>query len=201
MVSPSSTASEASQAASPGREGTVRRRPGASSRLRAGAPGSSTPLTGRGGIVVIFAVGLLGALLARFPGFGLLTGVGFVVGCLLAALATRAADLLTLVVSPPLAFFLVIMISELLAALGTESAWRSLIVGLMTTLASTAPWLFLGTALVLGIAIPRGLLANIRELRRRLAGLRLFHEEENADPVRWDESPRRDRRLPHGDVD
>jgi uncharacterized protein DUF6542 len=170
------------------------RRQESSVRRRAQAR-PTVSLTGRGGIVVVFVAGLAGALLSRWLGVGLLAGFGFVVGCVLAALATRQADLLTLVVSPPLVFFVVTLLAELLSSLTEESLWRAVLVGLVTSLAATAPWLFLGTLLVALITIPRGLPAALRELRTRLAGSRLFEEDDNADPVRWDESPPR----PHVD--
>ena len=83
------------------------------------------------------------------------------------------------------------------------SLLRALTVGLLTSLASTAPWLFFGTLLVLVITVFRGLPANVRELRGKLVGVRLFEKEDNENPVRWDESPTTtaERRLHHGDVD
>jgi hypothetical protein len=158
---------------------------------------SATTLTGRGGVVIIFVLGLLGALASHWLETGLLAGLGFVAGCVLAALATRPADLLSLSVCPPLVFLVLTLVAEVLTALGQDSLLRSVLVGLATSLAATAPWLFLGTALVVGIAIPRGLPATVRELRDRLAGSRILQEDENEDPVRWDESPR----LHHGEVD
>ncbi|SEG44123.1 hypothetical protein SAMN04489712_105234 [Thermomonospora echinospora] len=163
---------------------------------RAGRRSAAT-VTGRGGVVIIFALGLLGALLSRWLGVGLLAGLGFMAGCVLAALATRPADLLSLSVCPPLLFLGLTLLAEILTTLGEESLLRGVLVGMVTSLATTAPWLFLGTALVVAIAIPRGLPAAVRDLRDRLAGSRILQEDENEDPVRWDESPR----LHHGEVD
>ncbi|WP_285491999.1 DUF6542 domain-containing protein [Actinomadura sp. NBRC 104425] len=182
-----------------------RRGRGAAARSRAGGPGGSpTTLTGRGGIVVIFAAGLVGALLSRWLDWELPAGAGFVAGCVLAVLTTRPADLLTLVVSPPLVFLAATVLAEFLTTLGQGSMLRGVTVGVLTSLATTAPWLFLGTLLVLLLSLPRGLPANVRELRAKLARTRLFEEEENENPVRWDESPdspRDRRRLHHGEVD
>ncbi|WP_084264984.1 DUF6542 domain-containing protein [Actinomadura macra] len=204
-----STVDDAPGGASPAPGGQVRRQRGTSSRARSDAAsatrGPMTPvtLTGRGGIVVMFATGLVCALLSRWFGVGLLAGGGFAVGCALAAFATRPADLLTLAVSPPLVFFAATFTAVLLDTLGDGSLLRGLTVGVLTALASTAPWLFFGTLLVLVIGLFRGLPANVRELRGKLVGVRLFEKEENADPVQWDDSPSsaRARRLPHGDVD
>lgn len=157
--------------------GSVRRR----------SRGSSITLTGRGGIVVVFGTGLLGALLAQWLDTPMLFGIAFVVGCVLAALATRPADLLTLAVSPPVAFLAAAFVAELVGALGGGSVLRGVLVGLLGTLATGAPWLFLGTLLVVGVTLPRGLLAGFRDLRDRLAGSRLFDEDPDEDPVRWDE--------------
>jgi hypothetical protein len=97
----------------------------------------------------------------------------------------------------------VTVLAEFLTTLGQGSMLRGVAVGLMTAMATTAPWLFLGTLLVLLISLPRGLPRNIRELRAKLVRTRLFEEDENENPVRWDESPAApgDRRLPHGDID
>ncbi|MFI0351563.1 DUF6542 domain-containing protein [Actinomadura sp. 9N407] len=151
--------------------------------------GPAITLTGRGGVVVLFAVGLLGALPARWFDAPLLAGAGFAIGCVLAALATRPADLLTLAVSPPAVFLVITLIAETVTAIGEPSMLRGAALGVLASLASTAPWLFGGTVLVLAITVPRGLPANIRELRGRLAGSRLFETEENENPVRWEEPP------------
>lgn len=158
---------------------TVREASGDASPTAPGGPvrrqpsGSSITLTGRGGTVVVFGAGLVGALLSDWLDVALLAGLGFVTGCVLAALTTRQADLLTLAVSPPAVFFAVTLVTEFVTTLGEGSLLRGMAVGLVTSLAGTAPWLFLGTLLVIVITIPRGLLGNIRELRSRLAGSRL----------------------------
>ncbi|WP_242614498.1 DUF6542 domain-containing protein [Actinomadura roseirufa] len=168
----------------------MRRQRGASpsrarSRRDAAAP---VTLTGRGGIVVMFAAALVCALLSRWFDLPLLAGGGFAVGCLAAAFATRPADLLTITVSPPLVFFAATFLAVLVTTLGDGSLLRGLTVGVLTALAATAPWLFFGTLLVLVVGLFRGLPANVRELRGKLVGVRLFEKEENENPVRWDES-------------
>ncbi|TDD82553.1 hypothetical protein E1298_22600 [Actinomadura rubrisoli] len=185
----------------------MRRQRGASpSRARtrsAASPAATVTLTGRGGIVVMFGTGLVCALLSRWFGVPLLAGGGFAIGCVLAAFATRPSDLLTLVVSPPLVFFTATFAAVFVTTLGEGSLLRGLTVGVLTALAATAPWLFFGTLLVLVITLFRGLPANVRELRGKLVGVRLFEKDEAENPVRWDESPSsgQDRRLHHGEVD
>ncbi|MFC6878298.1 DUF6542 domain-containing protein [Actinomadura yumaensis] len=172
-------------------------------RQRPSAPAArQAALTGRGGVVVMFGAALLGGLTARWFGVDVLAGAGFTAGCVLAALATRPADLLTLAVSPPLVFLVATALAVLATSAGDGSLLTSVSVGVLAALSTTAPWLFLGTILVLAITAPRGLVANARELRGKLVGSRLFEQEENENPVRWDESPARERpRLPHGEVD
>ena len=151
---------------------------------------SSITLTGRGGLAVIFGTTLLGSLLGSesLLDIGLLPGLSFVIGCVLAALRTRPADLLTVAVSPPALFFAVAIITSVVDAFGGGGARsQSVFVGLLTMLASSAPWLFLGTILVIAIMIPRGLLTDLRDLRTRLTGGYRSEDGYDDDPVRWDE--------------
>lgn len=187
--------------ASPASGGPVSRQHGARSRSASAGP---ITLTGRGGIVVMFATGVVCGLLSRWFGVGILAGAGFAIGCALAAFATRPADLLTLVVSPPLVFFAATLTVVFMTTLGDGSLLRGVTVGVFTALAGTAGWLFFGTLLVLVICLARGLMTNVRELRDKLVGVRLFEKEENENPVRWDESPtttQERRPTHHGDVD
>ncbi|MEW2359560.1 DUF6542 domain-containing protein [Spirillospora sp. NPDC029432] len=151
--------------------------------------GAAITLTGRGGVVVLFAAGLLGALPARWFDAPLLAGAAFAIGCALAALATRPADLLTLAVSPPAVFLAVTLLAEIVTSIGEGSLLQGVALGVLASLAATAPWLFGGTLLLLAISVPRGLPAAVRDLRGRLAGGRLFETEENENPVRWEEPP------------
>ncbi|MEV5568435.1 DUF6542 domain-containing protein [Spirillospora sp. NPDC052269] len=191
-----STVREAPDGASPGPGGPVRQN-ASSRRSRPSGPSNPITLTGRGGVALILAAALLGALLARWVDVSLLAGGLFVAGCVLAALLTRPADLPTLVVSPPLACFAATVIAELAADGGPLT--RTLSLGLLSALAGIAPWLFLGTLLALGIAFPRGLPGAMRDLRARLARGRTLAEDDDVDPVRWEEPASRP--LPHGDVD
>ncbi|HEY4701404.1 MAG TPA: DUF6542 domain-containing protein, partial [Streptosporangiaceae bacterium] len=57
-----------------------------------------------------------------------------------------------------------------LAKLVSSSGGTSAAEGTLVTLATSAPWLFIGTALTIVIGLRRGLLGNIRELRQGLRG-------------------------------
>ncbi|GAA4208092.1 DUF6542 domain-containing protein [Microbispora amethystogenes] len=115
-------------------------------------------LTARGAIVMLFVITVVG-LLPKLP------GPAFVAGCLAAVLLVRPRDLLPLVVTPPLVFFLAALLVELLRSLGSGSMLPTFGLGMFTTLSSAAPWLFAGSALALGVAWVRGLPDNLRELR------------------------------------
>lgn len=155
-------------------------------------------------MAVIAVVELAARLLATQVGLGPIPGMLFVVACVVAAFMTRRSDQLTLAVSPPLIFFLVTLVVEFLKALGDASVLRVMVTGLLLGLGSDAPWLFLGTALTLGIGMTRGLPGALAALRKRLAettaakgksgsrhGGRRRHaaDEFDEDPVRWDVSP------------
>ncbi|MEU7688997.1 hypothetical protein FLW53_27820 [Microbispora sp. SCL1-1] len=114
-------------------------------------------LTARGAIVMLFVITLVG--------MPFLPGPAFVAGCLAAVLLVRPRDLLPLVVTPPLVFFAAALLVELVRALGSASTLPTFGLGMFTALSSGAPWLFLGSALALGIAWVRGLPDNVRELR------------------------------------
>ncbi|ADG89759.1 hypothetical protein TBS_31110 [Thermobispora bispora] len=118
-------------------------------------------LTARGAVVVLFMISLLGQFLAPGP--------VFVIGCVTVVLLVHRRDLLALAVTPPLVFFCAALFVEFIRALGSGSMLQALGLGLFTTLSSAAPWLFLGSALTLVLAWPRGLPANVRELRRELS--------------------------------
>ena len=123
-------------------------------------------LTGRGavlGMAVVFAVGLLAA---SWLGVTVLAGVFFVLGCGLAAWYTRPADLLTVVLTPPLLFSGALILVETLTASG--SVLLSVAAGSVVVLASVALWLAAGLVVTVAIAWHRGLLQCVRDLRRDL---------------------------------
>lgn len=176
------------KAASPPAGGAPRRPP---------AAGPAVTLTGRGGVVVVFSATLVGAIGGGLFGLHAAQGFLFVLGCLVAVLTTRRTDLLTLVVSPPVVFFAVSLLSAVVGSLGEHSFVISMLLTLVTTLTSSMPWLFVGAVLVVVIAVPRGLPANLRELSAGIAADNPFRgrtslrgrKGEDDDPVRWDETP------------
>src|SRR5262245_11669953 len=101
-------------------------------------------LTARGAVTLLFVITLLGQLIAPGP--------AFVLGCVVAVLLVNPRDLLPLVVTPPLIFFLAALFIEFVRALRTDNLLPSLALGLFTTLSGAAPWLLAGSALTLGIA-------------------------------------------------
>lgn len=139
----------------------------------ANAPAAGPPrLTGRGGALLIVLFSFAGTMIAHAASWPAVPGIAFTAACLLTATMVRPPDLLSLSVSPPLAFFASVVSAECVLALGNEGFTRVLLLGLASRLAEVAPWLFLGTALVLVIAVFRGLPGNLRELGDELNGRR-----------------------------
>ena len=144
------------------------RSPGAGPRP-AGTPDGGTVgvrLTGRGAILGLFVLSFLGILVSGWLSTGVLADLLFLLGCWAMACYTKPRDLLSVSVSPPLAFFFACVLAKLASSSGGTSAAE----GTLVTLATSAPWLFAGTALTIVIALRRGLLDNIRELRAGLQG-------------------------------
>lgn len=163
-------------------EEDVQRRRQRRRRQKKRAP--SLALTARGGIAAVFVLSLLGTLLD----FSFFPGLLFVAACALAAMFTKPADLPTLVVAPPLVYFLAVLVTEAAGGLAGGSLVRSLLVSVPLELGSRAPWLLAGTVLALVIALRRGLLEAWREISLKAAGFRLTQERHTEeDPVRWDE--------------
>jgi len=108
----------------------------------------------------------LGVLAASWLHWGPLAGGSFLVGTVAAAWYTKQRDLLTVAVSPPLLFFIVLVCVKALTADG--NIMLSTVEGTALTLANVAPWLFTGVALSLLIAWFRGLPRCIAQLRRDL---------------------------------
>ncbi|WP_046472217.1 DUF6542 domain-containing protein [Allosalinactinospora lopnorensis] len=161
-----------------------RRGPAKSARTapRAGTR-TSVRLTGRGGVAAIVLISLLAGLLAHATGLPAINGVAFTAACVLTPLLVRPTDLLSLSVSPPLAYLVAALLVEGLLGLGSGGFARSVAIGVGGRLADIAPWLFLGTALVLIIACFRGLPRNIRDLSDELNG-RTAHRRQPPPPSR-----------------
>lgn len=140
---------------------------------RAGAaPASERPLrlTARGGVFIIALLSFAGTMASHVTGWPAITGGAFTAACVLTALLVRPGDLLSLSVSPPLAYFSAAAAAEVLLTLGSDGFARAVLVGLAARLADVAPWLFLGTALVLVISVVRGLPSRLREFSDELNG-------------------------------
>ena len=119
--------------------------------LRLEPPGT-VRLTGLGAVAALFAACLFGLLFAFWTGWSALGNAFFLMSCGMVASYTRPSGLRAVVVSPPLVFFAGAVCVELLTAPDTFSAAA----GLLVMLATSAPWLFTGTALVIAIAFGRG---------------------------------------------
>jgi hypothetical protein len=141
--------------------------------------GSSVRLTGRGGVVVLFAACFGSLLLAAATGWAVLADVVFVMSCGLIACYTRPGGLRSVVVCPPLAFCTGSILAQLIIAPDTFSA----LTGILVTLGSSTLWLFAGTGLTMAIALGRGwrpetvlsVLANLRHALRESRGMRSLH--------------------------
>lgn len=129
---------------------------------------SATKLTARGAIALALLSTLAGHVLSAVFGLPILVGAAFLLGSLAGVLLVNARELLSLVVTPPLVFFAATLVVQIGSALAARSFLQSLAVGLYTSLSAGAPWLFAGSALVLGVAWRRGLRENVRELREEL---------------------------------
>lgn len=144
-------------------------------RRPAGSPGGAPAgvrLTGRGAVLAMFVLCLLGLLASVWLGWGPVAGVAFVAAAVLAAARTQRTDLLAVTVSPPALFLVAVIIVKGLTSSG--NVLLSTATGTLITLANTASWLLAGTALSLIIAFSRGLRGNVVTLGKELRG----------DPVR-----------------
>jgi hypothetical protein len=135
-------------------------------------PSGSVKLTGRGAVIGLFAASLLGLLLAAWTGWTAVADAIFVMSCGVVAYYTRARGLRTVMVCPPLAFFAGLVCAQFI----TEPDSFSAAEGILVTLATSAPWLFTGTALTIAIAFGRG----YRPTMRMPAGMRWLTEMRRA---------------------
>lgn len=133
---------------------------------------ASVRLTGRGGVVALFAACFLSLLLAAWTGWAMLADVVLVMTCGLVAGYTRPAGLRSVVVCPPLAFCAGSILAQLITAPDTFSA----LAGVLITLGTSTLWLLTGTVLTMAIALGRGwrpelpatVLGNLRVALREL---------------------------------
>jgi hypothetical protein len=138
------------------------------------APGQATGraprLTERGAVLTMAGCFFIGLLAASWLGWGVLAGMAFVVGCVLAAWYAAPQGQLTVVVSPPLLFLCTLMLVNALT--GSGGLLFSVVLGTVVTLAGAAPWLAAGMILTVVIALFRGLPRCIRDLYRELRSSR-----------------------------
>jgi hypothetical protein len=123
-------------------------------------------LTGRGAVAGMLVLFFLSLLLASWLRWGVLAGASFVIGSVGAAWYTRRRDLLVVAVSPPLLFFLALIVVKALTAKG--STIISTVEGTALTLANVAPWLFAGVIVYVIVAWVRGLPQCVTDLRHDL---------------------------------
>ena len=147
--------------------------------LRLEPPGTMR-LTGRGAVAALFAACVFGLLIASWTGWSALANAFFVMSCGLVASYTRPSGLRAVIVSPPLAFFTGAVCVELITAPDTFSAAT----GLLVTLATSAPWLFTGTALVIVIAFGRGYRPRLPALTEMPVIANLLEAVRDARPSR-----------------
>jgi hypothetical protein len=135
------------------------------------APASSAAparLTARGAGLAMFSVFFPGTLTAGWLHLPALTGLSFLAGCILAGLYTRRPDLLVVVTLPPVIFLISLICVKAMSSSG--NALISTAEGCLLTLASVAAWLFGGVAVILIIALFRGLPRTVAEHRAALRG-------------------------------
>ena len=154
-------------------------------RRPAGGARASARLTGRGGVMALFAACFLSLLLAAWTGWAMLADVVLVMTCGLVACYTRPAGLRSVVVCPPLAFCTGSILAQLITAPDTFSA----LAGVLITLGTSTLWLFTGTVLTMAIAFGRGWRPELPATV--LGNLRVALRERRPRGDRWTE-----RRLP-----
>jgi hypothetical protein len=135
-------------------------------KRRAGTRSAHIQLTARGSVLGLFITCFLALLLADWTGWRAIADLAFVAGGGAAAWYTKRGALLPLVVSPPIIFLAACVCAELL----TSSSTFTTMTGIFVTLGTSMPWLFIGTALVLAVALGRGLAGEIADIVADLRG-------------------------------
>lgn len=122
-------------------------------------------------MLALLAASFLGLLIAAWTGWRLFADVMFVTACGVVTCYTRFSGLRAVVVCPPLAFLAGSVLAQAITAADAFSA----AVGVLVTLATSAPWLFTGAGLTVAIALGRGWrpeLAVLASLRGALRDIR-----------------------------
>jgi hypothetical protein len=143
----------------------------ASARLQAAAPplatrrsplrlGDRSGLTAFGAVVLVMLLGgLAGAMdLLTGTGLGLIFGIGFVLGCTLAALAVHSEDLRAMAVMPPLLYVALTLAGGAVEPRTATSGFlERQLVELASALVFSAPVLFLATGVTVVVVLARWL--------------------------------------------
>ena len=108
----------------------------------------------------LFITCFLAMVIAGWTGWSAVADLAFVVAGGAAALYTKRGALLALTVSPPVIFLAACVCAELLTASGTFATAT----GIFATLGTSAPWLYAGTAVILVVALCRGVSDEIGDL-------------------------------------
>jgi hypothetical protein len=158
--------------ATSGGAGTVRR-PGSAravGRTETRATTFRSHVTLRGAVIGMLLLSLVACLLAAWLSVSELAGLGFCAGCVLAPLYARRDAQLQVVASAPVIFLAAVITTQVLTAQGSSNHGRmeSVLEGTLLTLATSAPWLFAGTAACVAVAWRQGLPDCVRELRSGL---------------------------------
>ena len=117
-------------------------------------------LTGRGGLLIVFAASFLGLLAADWASWAELADAVFFMASSLAAYYVRRGGLLPVVVSTPLLFFFACLLEKALTSPGLLPAVDET----GNVLSGAVTWLFAGTGLTVAIALLRGLGREVRAL-------------------------------------
>ena len=135
-----------------------------------GSGGPAVRIPALGAVSGLVACCFLAMLLADSTGWSAVGDVAFIAGCGATACLTKRGSLLAVSVTPPMIYFLAVLAASLVSASGTFSVLS----GLFITLGTSAPWLFLGTGLSLGVATFRGLPEEVADFVADLRGLPLL---------------------------
>jgi hypothetical protein len=146
----------------------------AQARAGAGQEADRAHLTVRGAAVGMFALFFLGALVAAWLHADVLTGLTFCAGAIVAVRLVRCELLPIVVMMPPAIFVLAVGLVQIFTVQGKtlHAMVLSVLEGSLIALAGSALWLFGGMAVCITLAVRRGLLPSISDLRAALRAAR-----------------------------
>jgi hypothetical protein len=116
-----------------------------------------TYLTGRGGVLAMFAACFAGLLVADATRWEEIADATFFLASSLTAYHVRPGSLLPVVASPPLLFLMACIVVSAL----TSSGPLATLEGVVVALADAAWWMLAGMALTMTIALLRGLRTEV----------------------------------------